>query len=93
MNDIITMAIVFGVGLVLGAIFYGGLWWTVQKGLTSDYAGWWFTLSLWARLGIAAGGFYLVADGDWKRILVCFAGFITSRIAVTLLTKDPQNAA
>lgn len=90
MSDIMMFAIAFGAGLVLGAIFYGGLYWTVKKGITAYYAGWWFTASLWLRLGIAAGGFYLIGQDDWQRYLICFAGFIIARIAVTMLTKDPD---
>lgn len=90
MSDIIMFAIAFSAGLALGAVFYGGLYWTVKKGLASHYAGWWFTASLWLRLGIAAGGFYLIGQDDWRRYLICFAGFIIARIAVTMLTKDPD---
>lgn len=90
MSDIMMFTISFGAGLALGTIFYGGLYWTVKKGLTSHYAGWWFTTSLWLRLGIAAGGFYLVAQGDWRRMLICLAGFLIARVAVTMLTKDPD---
>lgn len=91
MSDMIMMATVFGAGLLLGAIFYGGLWWTVKKGVASHYAGLWFTASLWLRLSVAAGGFYLIGQDDWQRYLICFAGFIAARIAVTLLTKDPSK--
>lgn len=93
MTDIMMITVSFGAGLLLGAIFYGGLYWTVKKGLTSHYAWLWFMASLWLRLGIAAGGFYLVAQGDWKRLLICLAGFMLARVAVNLLTKDPRNAA
>jgi F1F0 ATPase subunit 2 len=92
MNDSIMIATIFGAGLLLGTIFYGGLYWTVKKGLASHYAGWWFTVSLWLRLGIAAGGFYLIGQDDWQRYVICFVGFIIARVAVVLLTKDPRHA-
>lgn len=92
MSDIMAVTFSFGAGLLLGAMFYGGLWWTVRKGLTSQYAGWWFSVSLWLRFGMAVSGFYLVAQGDWKRLLICLAGFLVARVAVILLTKDPHNA-
>ncbi|MDB2415338.1 ATP synthase subunit I [Rickettsiales bacterium] len=93
MSDILPMLLVFASGLVLGTIFYAGLWWTVKKGLTSNYAPLWFTASLWSRLAIAIVGFYVIGQGDWKRFFVCLVGFIIARIAVTLLTKDPRHAA
>lgn len=92
MNDISIMALALGAGIVLGLIFYGGLWWTVTRGLTSSHAHWWFLGSFWLRLAIALGGFYIVAQGDWKNLLICFAGFILARVAVRLLTKDPAHA-
>lgn len=92
MNDIIVTAPILGAGLLLGTVFYGGLYWTVKKCLASDHAGWWFTASLWLRLGIAAGGFYLIGLDSWQRYLICFIGFIIARIAVTLLTKEPRHA-
>lgn len=88
-----ALALALAAGIVLGLIFYGGLWWTVQKGLTSAYAPWWFMLSFWLRLAIALGGFYVVAQGDWKNLLACFAGFMLGRIALRLLTKGPAHAA
>lgn len=91
MSDIMIMATSFGVGLALGAVFYGGLYWTVQKGLASNYAPLWFVGSFWLRLSIAVGGFYLVAQGDWRQVLVCLTGFLIARIAVSLLTKDPLH--
>jgi F1F0 ATPase subunit 2 len=90
MSDIMMFAIAFGAGLLLGAIFYGGLNWTVKKGLSSHHAGWWFTASLWLRLGMAAGGFYLIGQDDWRRMLICLAGFLIARVAVTMLTKNPD---
>lgn len=92
MNDSIMIATILGAGLLLGTIFYGGLYWTVKKGLASNHAGWWFTASLWLRLGIAAGGFYLIGQDDWQRYVICFVGFIIARVAVVLLTKDPRHA-
>ncbi|MCB9963792.1 MAG: ATP synthase subunit I [Rhodospirillales bacterium] len=93
MNDISIMALALSAGIVLGFIFYGGLWWTVRKGLSSAYAPWIFMGSFWLRLAIALGGFYIVAQGDWKNLLACFAGFMLGRIAVRLLTREPSHAA
>tara|TARA_R110002124_G_scaffold149220_1_gene314892 strand:- start:12114 stop:12395 length:282 start_codon:yes stop_codon:yes gene_type:complete len=93
MNDILIMALPFGAGLILGVLFYGGLWWTVQKCLTSAHAPWLFLGSFWLRMALALGGFYIVAQGDWKNILICFAGFMLGRIAVRILTREPSHAA
>jgi len=88
MSEIEALALALGAGCMLGAIFYGGLWWTVQKGVLSTRPALWFFASFWLRLGIVLMGFYEVATGDWKRLLACLAGFIIARIAVTRLTRE-----
>ena len=35
MNETLTWILAAAAGLVLGAIFFGGLWWTVRIGLSS----------------------------------------------------------
>lgn len=92
MNDISIVILSLGAGVLLGVFFYGGLWWTVHKGLSSVYAPWIFMGSFWLRLAVAFGGFYIVAQGDWKNLLACFAGFMLGRIAVRLLTREPTHA-
>ena len=76
-------------GFVLGAIFFGGLWWTVRKGLTSKQPALWFFGSMLLRMGIALAGFYFVGRGDWRRLLACLLGFVFARFVVTWLTRAP----
>jgi F1F0 ATPase subunit 2 len=84
-------------GLLLGALYFGGLWWTVVHGITARYAALWFFVSLLLRTGVAVLGFYLVARGSWERLVVCLAGFVVARFIVTWLTADaaprPQSAS
>ena len=35
MNEWLTLALAWMAGLLLGAIFFGGLWWTVRLGVAS----------------------------------------------------------
>ena len=80
-------------GVLLGTIFFGGLWWTIRKGLTSEQPAALFFFSLLVRTGIALAGFYFVARGDWRRVLSCLVGFILARILVTWRTRAPiENA-
>jgi len=79
-------------GVVLGAIFFGGLWWTVRRGAVSPRPAWWFLVSALLRMGIALAGFYLVADHRWQRLLACLIGFIFARLLVTWLTRPSANA-
>jgi F1F0 ATPase subunit 2 len=74
-------------GIMLGVIFYGGLWWTVRRIVSSRKAGVWLIGSFLLRAMVAIGGFLFVARGDWRGILACFIGFLVARIGVTRLTR------
>ena len=91
MNDSLWLVLAGLAGFFLGAIFFGGLWWTVRKGLTSKQPAIWFLGSTLLRMSIALAGFYLVGRGDWKRLLACLAGFVLARFVVTWLTRQPRE--
>ncbi len=42
MNETLTWVLAGVAGLLLGAIFFGGLWWTVRKGASSRRSALWF---------------------------------------------------
>ncbi len=89
MNNVIFLALALMAGLLLGAIFFGGLWWTVRKGLSSKSPAFLFLGSMLLRMGLVLAGFYLVGRGDWQRIAVCLLGFFIARIIVLRLTRKP----
>lgn len=80
-------------GAVLGAIFFGGLWWTARRGAASPQPALWFFGSLLLRMGIVLSGFYAVAGGHWEWMLTCLLGFIVARAVVVRLTRPPQRAS
>ena len=71
MNEVLLLALALSAGLLLGAIFFGGLWWTVRKGVSSEQPAFWFFGSLLLRMSIALAGFYFVSGGHWERLLLC----------------------
>jgi F1F0 ATPase subunit 2 len=87
MNEIPVLALSGIAGIVLGGMFYGGLWWTVRRGLRSARPGLWFLASSLLRMAIALGGLYAVSGGDWRRLFACLLGFVVGRILVTWLTR------
>ena len=74
--------------MLLGTIFFGGLWWTVRKGVLSEQPALWFFGSLLLRMSIVLAGFYFVSGGHWERLLLCLAGFVIARLVVTRLTRS-----
>lgn len=91
MNDPASMALCLAAGLLLGVVFFGGLWWTIRKGLRSPRPVLLFLASAVLRMGVVISGFYLVANGRWQRLLACLAGFIIARLAVTWLTRGKSK--
>ena len=89
MHEILTLVFVLTAGVVLGAIFFGGLWWTIRKGVASKRPALWFFGSLLLRTSITLAGFYFIASGHWERLLVCLLGFIMARLIMTRLTGPP----
>ena len=91
MNEPLSLVFALAVGALLGAMFYGGLWWTVRRGVSSRRVALWFLASLLLRMGAALAGFYFVAAGHWQRLLLCLLGFVMARLAVTWLTRPSRQ--
>ncbi len=89
MNEMLALALAGLAGLALGTFFFGGLWWTVQKAISSQRPALLFLGSLLLRLGIALAGFYFVGHADWQRLLACLLGFVVARLVVLRFTRLP----
>lgn len=76
------------VGLLLGVLFFGGLWFTVKKLTTAKMPAVLVLGSFVFRIGIVMAGFYFIGLGDWKKLVVCLIGFIAARFAVIHYTKS-----
>ena len=87
MDEIIGVILPLMAGGILGAIFFGGLWWTVQKGVSLKRSAPLFVGSLLVRTSIVLAGFYLIGRGGWKRMLLCLVGFVIARHVVMRLTQ------
>ena len=87
MNETLMLVLAWAAGGGLGAIFFGGLWWTVRKGVLSKHPALWFFGSLLVRMSIALAGFYFVGRGHWERLVACLLGFIMARFIVTWLAR------
>ena len=93
MNNIITLAPAFVTGILLGAIFFGGLWWTVQKGVSANRPACWFLGSLLLRMSIVLTGFYVIAYSHWERMPACLLGFVMARLIMMRLTRSAETHA
>lgn len=92
MNEMFSLAPALVTGVLLGGMFFGGLWWTVRKGVSSKRPGLWFFGSLLLRTSMALAGFYLVSGGHWERLMTCLLGFVIARFIVTRFTGPPAES-
>ena len=73
--------------MVLGIIFFGGLWWTVTRGLGAAVPAVWFGLSALLRMAIAVSGFYYFARLGLPSLVACLCGVLAARAAIKRLTR------
>lgn len=91
MNEYLFIVLASTGGMLLGILFFGGLWLTVKKVTSSKMPALWFSGSFILRVGITLTGFYLLASGNWQRFVGCMVGFILARFFVMYITKSTDS--
>jgi F1F0 ATPase subunit 2 len=91
MNEALSLAAGLLAGILLGAFFFGGLWWTVRQGVSSKHPALWFFGSLLLRTGIVVLGFYFILGDDWRRLLAGLVGFIVARLIAMRLVREAEQ--
>ena len=74
------MALAFAAGLGIGAFYFTGLWWTVERLPRVRQPAAWILISFFARAGLSLLGFYALLQGGWPLLLTGLAGFIAIRV-------------
>lgn len=92
MNEQLLTAVALFAGVLIGLLFFGGLWWTVRKSISSRNPGLLFAASFLLRTLSGLLAFYFIGSGSWQRLLACLFGFILGRILVSGLSPVPKNA-
>lgn len=73
----------FLAGVGLGAIFFGGLWLTVRRTLSSSTLGVVLMAGFMLRVSIVLAGFYAISLGGWQRMIPSLLGFLMARLLIT----------
>lgn len=88
MNDQAVSLMLCGcAGALLGAFFFGGLWYTVDRGLRSGMGAAWFLGSLVIRTAGVLGGFYLFTGFAGERLMACLGGFVAVQLLVGVVNR------
>jgi F1F0 ATPase subunit 2 len=93
MSETLSLAPAFVLGLLLGVFFFGGLWYTVRRGVVSKEPVLWFFGSLILRICITLTGFYYISGNQLERLIVCLIGFGAARIIVRRLIRAEKKPA
>lgn len=91
MIDVISLVLSLITGMMLGAIFFGGLLWTVRKGVSAKHPALWFFGSMLLRTCIVLLGFYFIFGDNWQKLVVGLFGFICARLIVIRFTRIAQH--
>lgn len=78
-------------GGLLGGVFFGGLWWTVQHAAGSATPARWFLGSFVVRVALVLAGVYAVGAGQPLRLGLCLLGFALARAIVLRVTRPPAT--
>ncbi len=73
-------ALALAVGALLGAFYFGGLWWTISRLQTVRQPGLLFLVSFWLRTVLTVGSFLIATGGRWPLLFTALAAFLTVRL-------------
>jgi F1F0 ATPase subunit 2 len=87
MSSVALIVGALAAGMVLGTIFFGGLWWTVSRTLTAAVPAVWFGLSALLRMTVVVSGLYCFARLGLPSLMACLCGLLVARGVVKHLTR------
>jgi F1F0 ATPase subunit 2 len=79
MTDALHLFASLAAGIILGIVYFRGLWQTVLRLPDFKRPAWSMSWSFLARVGIVVSGFYFIMDGHLERLAMAMAGFIIVR--------------
>ena len=92
-TDVLSLLVVFAAGILLGTVFFGGLWWTIRRGLSSPHPARWFLAGFLVRMTFLLAALYYLSGGAWARLIILLAGILLGRSIVIRQTKSTGKNA
>ncbi len=81
----------FVAGAALGGLFFGGLWWTLQRLPQSSHPALLLVGGAVARAVLVVAGVFLATGGEALAVAVCMAGFLAARLTLTRALGPAQS--
>jgi F1F0 ATPase subunit 2 len=89
----VTLVTSLGGGAVLAAVFFGGLWWTVRRGVRSPRPALWFLCSMTVRTSVVLAGFFFATARPLEWLFPCLVGFMVLGLFATWRTRSGEAAS
>jgi F1F0 ATPase subunit 2 len=90
-HEILVLVIGLLAGVLIGAAFFGGLWWTVLHAVGARNPAPLFLASVLVRMTSALVGFYLVGSAHPDRLAACLLGFVGARFLIVRFAPLSAN--
>ncbi|MDY0235547.1 MAG: ATP synthase subunit I [Gudongella sp.] len=81
----------FGAGIILGLLFFGGLYITIQKLETAKNPALIMILSFILRMVVLVISFYFISKSGYKEVLFALAGVILTRFVMTFRMRGEKK--
>ena len=82
-NEVVSYTLVVVVGLALGVLYWGGLWWTCRRITDGNVHPGLMGLSYFLRLGVTVGAMWVMGRGSILRLAIIVACMLLVRLAMT----------
>lgn len=93
-RDGLEMGIALISGVMVGLLYFAGLWLTVSRLPVARYPALLVLGSFLLRTLIALAGFYLVMAGSLFNLLACLVGFILARtLTLRILNREKSSSS
>jgi F1F0 ATPase subunit 2 len=90
MTSLALGSIAFLCGTLLGVLYFGGLWWTVQRLPTSHHFWRLYFGSVILRTLLVLSCLYLLLQScGWQSLAVSMLGFVTARMVLLMYLSPP----
>ena len=83
----------FLIGLILGVVYFGGLYLIVQRITSFKHPGFIMAISFVIRMGLLLIVFYFIAQKGIKDILLALTGVILVRVIMIFKLKEPVSSS
>jgi F1F0 ATPase subunit 2 len=92
MSEILQGILSILIGLALGGIFFGGLWWTVRQAVTSQKPGTLVVVSFVIRSLVLLIGFFAVASyGGLVQLIIALVACLSVRFIMVRKIRPPET--